>query len=165
MQPPETTTPTTTPHFSTAEAATMTDLTVRQLDHWARGGIFPPSVQQAQGSGTRNRYSFGDIIALRSLSRLKCRQWSTQKLRRAIALLREVMDDPNPLRQAILIGDRQTLLALYRTKQGEQALLDGLRAGGQGVLSLVIEVVEAETRQILRNLSERKGDDNDDNGA
>ncbi|MBC8136965.1 MAG: hypothetical protein H8F28_13865 [Fibrella sp.] len=140
----------------------MTGLTVRQLDHWARGGIFAPSVQQAHGSGTRNRYSFGDVIQLRSLYRLKCRRWSTQKLRRAITLLREVMDDPNPLRQAILVGDRHTLLAFYRTKQGEQALLDGLRAGGQLVLSLVIEVVETETRQIILNLSERKGDDNDD---
>ncbi|WP_309708478.1 MerR family transcriptional regulator, partial [Armatimonas sp.] len=113
------------PNFSTVEAASMTGLTVRQLDHWARGGIFLPSIKQAHGSGTRNRYSFGDIIQLRSLHRLKCRRWSTQKLRSVIALLRELMNDPNPLRQAILVADNHTLLALYRTKQGEQALLDG----------------------------------------
>lgn len=150
--------------FSTNDTADLTGLTVRQLDHRARGGIFTPSVQRAQGSGTRNRYSFGDIIQLRSLFRLKCRRWSTQKLRRAITLLRAVMDDPNPLRQAVLVGDRHTLLAMYRTKQGEQALLDGLKANGQLVLSLVIEVVETETKQILRNLGKRKGGDCDDLG-
>jgi DNA-binding transcriptional MerR regulator len=143
--------------FSTAEVAAMTGLTVRQLDHWARRGIFLPSVQQAQGSGTRSRYSFGDVIQLRSLYRLKCRRWSTQKLGEVLGLIREVIDDPNPLHHALLVGDNHTLLVFCRTKQGEQIMLDGLKAGGQLVLSLVIEVVEDETRQILRNLSEQKG--------
>jgi len=135
--------------FSTTQVADMTGLSVRQLDYWARQGIFTPELQSANGSGTRKRYSLGDVIQLLSLRRLHCYRWPTQKLRRAIEMLRGVIQDPNPLRQATLIADRHTLLAIYRTKQGEQLLLDGLKADGQQVLSLVIEAVEAETRQLI----------------
>ena len=137
------------PAFSTAQVADMTGLSVRQLDYWARQGIFSPELQHANGSGTRKRYSLGDVVQLRSLRRLHCYRWPTQKLRRAIEMLRGVIHDPNPLRQATLIADRNTLLAIYGTKRGEQLLLDGLKAGGQHVLSLVIEAVEAETRQLI----------------
>lgn len=135
--------------FSTTQVANMTGLSVRQLDYWARKDIFTPEVQQADGSGTRKRYSLRDIVQLRSLRRLQCYRWPTQKLRRAIEMLREVMNDPNPLRQSTLIADRDTLLAIYRTKQGEALLLDGLKAGGQHVLSLVLEMIEAETHQLV----------------
>src|SRR5579871_1281933 len=144
------------PHsFSTAHVADMTGLTVRQLDYWAQQGIFVPGVRQSRGPGTTKLYSLDDVIQLRSLSHLKCFRWSTQKLRNAINMLREVMRDPNPLRQAMLIADRKTLLAVYKTKQGEQILLDGLRAGGQHVLSLVIETVEEETRLLILSLRDR----------
>jgi hypothetical protein len=106
-------------------------------------------------------YSLEDVVQLRSLKKLKCYRWSTQKLRGAIEMLRGVMRDPNPLRQAMLIGDRNTLLAVYKTKQGEQVLLDALRAGGQQVLSLVIETIEAETWQLILSLAE-EGNAHDD---
>lgn len=135
--------------FSTAQVADMTGLSVRQLDYWAHQGIFTPELQQASGSGTRKRYSLEDVVQLRSLRRLQCFRWPTQKLRRAIEMLRNVMHDPNPMRQSTLIADRNTLLAIYRTKQGEELHLDGLKVGGQLVLSLVIEMVESETRQLI----------------
>lgn len=135
--------------FTTAQVADMTGLTIRQLDYWSQQEIFVPSLHQAQGSGTRKRYSFDDVIQLRSLRKLLCRRWSTQKLRLAISMLREVIRDPNPLRYASLIADKSTLLAVYKTKEGERILLDGLCTGGQHVMSLVIETVEEETRQLI----------------
>lgn len=141
--------------FTTAQVADMTGLSMRQLDYWSQRGIFVPSIQQAQGSGTRKHYSFEDVIQLRSLRKLLCRRWSTQKLRQAISMLREVMQDPNPLRYASLIADKSTLLAVYKTKEGERILLDAHCTGGQQVMCLVIEVVEEETRQLLLNYSEQ----------
>lgn len=133
--------------FTTEQTAQMTDLTVRQLDYWAQETIFVPGIQQATGSGTRKRYSRDDIIQLRALKKVKTARWSTQKIRQAIDRLREVMDDPNPLRQAILIADSRTLLAIYKTEQGRREFLDALECGGQRVLSLVLETVEEETRR------------------
>lgn len=135
--------------FSTNQVSELTGLSVRQLTYWAQQGSFTPTVQQPGGPGTRSIYSFEDVIQLRSLRILQCRRWSTQKLRRAVAMLQEVMHDPHPLRQAALIGDRNTLLAIYKTQEGARVMLDGKRAGGQHVLSLVLEAVEAETRQMI----------------
>src|SRR5258708_38825159 len=117
--------------FSTNQVAEMTGLTVRQLNHWVKKGTFAPAVQQPDGPGTRSLYSFDDVIQLRSLRLLQCRRWSTQKLQKAIAMLREVMRDPHPLRQVTLIGDRNTRLAIYKTKEGERVMLHDQRAGGK----------------------------------
>ena len=133
--------------FTTKQTARMTGLTVRQLDYWAQETIFVPGIRQAFGSGTRKCYSCEDIVQLRALKKIKTARWSTQKIHQAIGRLREVMDDPNPLRQAILIADRQTLLAIYKTEQGRRELLDALQCGGQRVLSLVLETVAEETRR------------------
>jgi DNA-binding transcriptional MerR regulator len=145
--------------FTTTQVADMTGLSMRQLDYWAQNAIFVPSIQQAHGSGTRKLYSLDDVIQLRSLRKLICSRWSTQKLRQAISMLREVMHDSNPLRYASLISDKRTLLAVYKTKAGERVLLDALCSGGQQVMSLVIEVVEEETRQLLRDFDEQDGSD------
>jgi DNA-binding transcriptional MerR regulator len=144
--------------FSTKQVSEMTGLTVRQLTHWAQYGTFTPAVQQPDGPGTRSLYSYDDIVQLRSLRLLQCRRWSIQKLEKAIIMLREVMRDPHPLRQATLIGDRHTLLAIYKTKEGERVMLDGQRMGGQQVLSLVLETVEVETQQ---RIVQFVGQDND----
>src|SRR5690242_16269881 len=132
--------------FTTSQVADITGLSVRQLDYWSQQSIFVPSMQQASGSGTRKRYSFEDVIQLRSLRKLLCRRWSTRKLSQAISMLREVMHDPNPLRYASLIDDKTTLLAVYKTREGERVLLDALCSGGQHIMSLVIETVEEEAR-------------------
>jgi DNA-binding transcriptional MerR regulator len=142
--------------FTTAQVAEMTGLSMRQLDYWSQQGIFVPSLQQAHGSGTRKRYSFDDVIQLRSLRKLLCRRWSTQKLNQAISMLRVVMQDPNPLRYASLIDDKNTLLAVYKTREGERILLDALCSGGQQVMSLVIETVEEEARQLLLDFDRRE---------
>ena len=42
--------------FSTAEAARLTGLTPRQLDHWDRQGFLRPSVERAAGYGSARRW-------------------------------------------------------------------------------------------------------------
>lgn len=45
--------------FRTSEVAKLTGLTLRQLDHWDRTGLFRPSLAQAEGRGSARFYSFG----------------------------------------------------------------------------------------------------------
>jgi len=137
------------PEFSTVQVAALTGLSVRQLDYWAHQGIYTPELQQASGPGTRKRYSVADVVHLRSLRRLKGFRWPTQKLRRTIEMLRDATNDPNPLRHSTFIADRNTLLAAYRSDSGEERLLDGMKAGGQQVLSLVLERDDAAARQLV----------------
>lgn len=135
--------------YTTVEVAHMTGFTVRQLDYWAREGIVVPSIQQSHGPGTRRLYSFDDLVQLRFIRRLKHHRWSTQKIRRAIAKLREVMGHPDPLKQAVLVHSQKTILAICKTKEGERILLDTLDPGGQQVMWVVLDALEAETRSVM----------------
>src|SRR5260221_14410575 len=79
--------------YLTAQAARISGFSVRQLDYWARSGILIPSVQNANGQGTRRHYSFNDLVKLRFIQQLKEKGWSTQKIRKTLGHLRNFVDD------------------------------------------------------------------------
>ena len=133
--------------FTTIEVAKMTGFSVRQLDYWALQGLVVPGVQQSHGPGTRKIYSLDDLVQLQFIRQLKSYGWSTQKIKQAIDILKDVMNDPNPLKHAILIHGKNTLFALCKTKEGERIVLDTLNVGGQQVMGVVIEMLIEEAQQ------------------
>src|SRR5262245_36282745 len=76
--------------FSTAEAARLSNLTPRQLDHWARLGFLCPSVQRAGGYGTCRRYSFTDLVKLRVAARLRASGIGLARIRRCVEALKRL---------------------------------------------------------------------------
>src|ERR1700693_1567336 len=110
--------------FTTNEVARMTGFSVRQLDYWALQGLIVPGIQQSHGPGTRKLYSLDDLVQLQFIRQLKHYGWSTQKIKQAIDTLRDVMNDPDPLKHAILVHGKNTLFALCKTKEGERIALD-----------------------------------------
>lgn len=59
------------------------------------------------------------------------------------------MQDPDPLRYAVLAYDAGRLLAFYNTQQGRRACVDALNAGGQQVLEIVLETLKEDTLRLL----------------
>lgn len=53
-----------TPTFSSRQAADVAGITYRQLDYWARTDMIRPSAIDANGSGSRRRYSVADVRLL-----------------------------------------------------------------------------------------------------
>ena len=51
--------------FSAGEAAKITGVSYRNLDHWARTKFIVPSISEARGTGTERKYAFDDLVALR----------------------------------------------------------------------------------------------------
>jgi DNA-binding transcriptional MerR regulator len=133
--------------YRTSEVAQLTGLSLRQLDYWAQQKILEPSIQRSYGPGTRRLYSFDDIIQLRFIRRVRQQGWSTQKIREAITRLREVMEDPSPLKGAVLVNGKRTILAICKTREGERILLDTLDVGGQQVMWFVLETLVEEVQQ------------------
>ncbi len=133
--------------YTTKEVAYISGFTVRQIGYWAQQGIIVPSIQKAHGSGSRRYYSFEDLLQLRFIRQLMKHGWSLQKIREAIARLRDVMGDPNSLQKAVLVHGSQTILAICKTKEGERILLDTLDPGGQQVMWIYLETLEEETKQ------------------
>jgi DNA-binding transcriptional MerR regulator len=76
--------------FSTAEAARLSGLTPRQLDHWARRGFLCPSLQEAAGYGSARRYSFTDIVKLRVAARLRGSGVSLPRIRRCVEAVKRL---------------------------------------------------------------------------
>ncbi len=146
-------------NYTTTEIAQAIGFSVRQLDYWAQQGMIVPSVQDAHGSGTRKLYSLDDLIQLQFIRQLKHYGWSTQKIRQAIVILRNVINDPNPLKHAVLIHGKNTIFALCKTKDGERIALDALNGGGQQAMGIVLEILIEEAQQIAQNIEVSQRDE------
>lgn len=101
--------------LSTKVVSALCGATVRQVDYWARSGLLKPSIRDAAGRGTRRRYSFRDLVALKTISKLcegKCR---IQQIRSAIAYLAAHYPDEshaNALARLTLLTDGKTVYML-----------------------------------------------------
>jgi DNA-binding transcriptional MerR regulator len=73
--------------FSTSEAAELTGATVRKIDHWASTGLLKPSGRDADGKGTRRRFTFRDVVALRAIEQLREKNCPLQQIRATVAYL------------------------------------------------------------------------------
>jgi len=140
--------------FTTSEIAQITGFSLRQLDYWASHNLIIPAVQQSLGPGTRKLYSIENLIQLQFFKRLKQFGWSTQKIKQAIDTLKIVMDDPSPLKNAVLVNANGTIVALFKTKEGERIVLDALSTSGQQVMGIVLEMLIEQTVQLKKQTPE-----------
>jgi DNA-binding transcriptional MerR regulator len=116
--------------FGGPQVCQLVGITYRQLDHWARTGLLRPSLAEAQGSGTKRRYSYRDVLELKVIKRLIDGGVSLQSARRAVGCLRQ--DLGADLASAnLVLSDTNSVLA---HTDGE--LVD-LLAHGQGVFNVV----------------------------
>jgi len=134
--------------FTTPTVAEMLGLSVRQLDYWAKQEIVVPSIQRSRGRGSPKRYALDDMVQLYFIARLKQHAWSTQRIRAAIVRLRDVMEDPLPLRTAVLFDRKGTILALCKAKDGERVLLDIEKRGAQQVMWMTVEVLVEDLQRV-----------------
>jgi DNA-binding transcriptional MerR regulator len=112
------------------QVCSIVGITYRQLDYWARTGLLRPSLAEAQGSGSKRRYSYGDLLELKVIKQLLDAGTSLQSARRAVECLRDGLGVDLPSSNLVLNGNRSILAH----SQGE--IVD-LLAGGQGVFNIV----------------------------
>ena len=127
--------------FSTAEAARLSNLTSRQVDHWARQGFLLPSVRDATGYGSRRRYSFTDVVRLRVASRLRASGVGLPKIRRCVEVLKR-LDSSGEVDLAgarLIVAGNRVLWA-----RSDREVVDLLR-GGQLVLVFPVGDAVEET--------------------
>jgi DNA-binding transcriptional MerR regulator len=131
--------------FSAGEAARISGLNYRTLDHWARTKFIVPSISEANGTGTERRYAFGDLIALRVAHELRLGGISTQALRSIVNYLRNKRGLQNPLAEArlVVIGSDVHLV----TSCDEITSL--LRRPGQATFAFLLDI--GRTVEAIRN--------------
>jgi len=91
--------------FYTGEAARITGIPYRTIDHWARTGLLTPSISKGRGSGRCRLYSLGDLLALRVVRDLRATGVSGKSLRKVINVLhKSALDAPLAQVQLLVIG-------------------------------------------------------------
>ncbi|MGA2836045.1 MAG: MerR family transcriptional regulator [Acidimicrobiales bacterium] len=116
--------------FRGAQVCAVVGITYRQLDYWARTGLLRPSLVDATGSGSKRRYSYGDVLELKVIKRLLDAGLKLQQARQAVECLRGDLGVDLASAQLVL-ADNRSILA---TSGGD--LVD-LLAGGQGVFNVL----------------------------
>ena len=116
--------------FRGPQVCSLVGITYRQLDYWARTNLIRPSVCDAAGSGSKRRYSYGDLLELKVIKSLLDAGVALQSARKALEYLRQNLGEDIASANLVLNGSRSVL-----ARTGEE-IVDLLK-GGQGVLSIV----------------------------
>jgi hypothetical protein len=97
--------------FTSREASAITGLTRRQLAYWATSGLITPSHHSPGGHA---RYTFTDLVALKTAKRLLDSGVSVQKIRGSIAALLAFLPACNrPLSELSLLASGDMVLAFH----------------------------------------------------
>jgi DNA-binding transcriptional MerR regulator len=127
--------------FSTRQVCSITGLSARQLGYWRKTGFLSPAKQTRGGHA---RYSFIDLISLKTASRLIGAGVSVQRIRQCLqSLSRFLPNTDTPLQDLSLVATGDVVLIL---RSG--AAFDAL-TGQEWILQ--VADLEREARLMLSN--------------
>jgi DNA-binding transcriptional MerR regulator len=96
--------------FSTRQVCRITGLSARQLGYWRKTGFLSPAKQTRGGHA---RYSFIDLISLKTASRLIDAGVSVQRIRQCLlSLSRFLPSTDTPLQELSLVATGDVVLVL-----------------------------------------------------
>lgn len=93
------------------DACRQTGITYRQLNYWDKIGLVHPSINQARGSGSRRVYSHRDLAQLRLCRQLVDVGVTLQRIRYALAAIREADQAGQHARYLIIHTDSVAVAA------------------------------------------------------
>ncbi len=97
--------------FSIRQVSTVTGLSPRQLGYWRKTGLLSP---EQRTPGGHARYSFTDLIALKTAKRLIDAGISVQRIRRCIQSLTGFLPTTDkPLQELSLVATGDVVLVLH----------------------------------------------------
>ena len=125
--------------FSRQQVTAITGLSSRQISYWRKTGLIVP---QTYTGGGHARYSFSDLIALRTAKRLLDAKISLQRIRRCLrSLTRYLPNSDRPLVELSLVVTGDVVLVFH----GERAF-DAL-TGQEWVFPVAELATEVEKMQ------------------
>ena len=132
--------------FSTGQAARLTGLSARQLDHWDRKGFLKPSLEGARGYGSKRRYSFADVVRMRVAARLRAAGVGLARIQRCAEALERLGGDTADLGGVrLLVTGSRVLWA-----RSDREVVDLLKEGQLVLVFSVGDAVEETAGAIAR---------------
>ncbi len=140
-----------TQHYSGKKAAEIVGITYRQLDYWARTDLVRPALGDAGGSGSRRRYSYGDLLELKVVKSMLDAGIKLESVREAFSYLRtQLGQEVSSARlvigggSAILVRDDHELLDVLQRGQFVMTSLLSLDGVQQEIDAAIVELFPAE---------------------
>ncbi len=118
--------------FSGKKAADVVGISYRQLDYWARTDLIRPSLADAQGSGSRRRYSYRDLLELKLVKTLLDDGIKLESIREAFGYLRDRLGEDLSTAKLVIAGNSAVLV-----RENDELIDVVNRYQGQGVLNLL----------------------------
>ena len=130
--------------FTVGQAARLTGLSVAMVNYLCRQGIVEPSCGCPRGHGSRRHYAFGELVALRLVSKLSKAGASILRLKQGMHALRQwhpaITLTSLPAKHLVTDGQH-----IYLRQEGEslERLFDG-----QYAFAFVIELSQLQSEVI-----------------
>jgi DNA-binding transcriptional MerR regulator len=116
--------------YSGARTAEIVGITYRQLDYWARTDLVRPSLEDANGSGSRRKYSYRDLLELKVIKSLLDAGIKLESVREVFSYLQDNLGEDVASANLVIQGNQAVLV-----RDGGE-LID-LVQKGQGVLNVL----------------------------
>ncbi len=95
--------------FRTRDVVQILKISRRQLQYWSQTGLVKPSMKTPGG---HSRYTFEDLVALKTAKRLIDSGVSVQRIRASMAALRRILPTvKRPLAELVLVATGDVVLA------------------------------------------------------
>jgi len=115
--------------FSGKRTAQLVGITYRQLDYWARTDLVRPSLTDAQGSGSRRKYAYQDLLELKVIKTLLDAGIRLELVREVFSYLQDNLGTDVASANLVISGSSPLLVS------GEE-IIDLIKQG-QGVLNVL----------------------------
>ena len=130
--------------YTAGEVASLFDVSEGRLRYWDRSGFLSPAGQD----GKKKRYTFADLVAVRSAVTLLERGVSLQKVRKLVATLREKMPiGTHPVSTMRIMSDDKTVIIAQDECEYEAHT-------GQLLMDFKVEIIEEAVVTKLPNREE-----------
>jgi DNA-binding transcriptional MerR regulator len=98
--------------FSSQDVTRITSISQRQLQYWCKTALIIPSMQTAGGHA---RFSFYDLVTIKTIATLLRAGVSTQKVRQCIAKLQQILPEVKyPLSELSIVANGETILVFHQ---------------------------------------------------
>jgi len=143
--------------YDSKTASRLVGVSLRQLQYWDEQDFIRPSVQLAEGRGTKRLYSFHDLVCLKVVRDLAHHGFTLQKIRRCLGPLKEDSSQTErPAESLKYLTDGEELFVITSDRRKILDAIERQFVVSLGIGSLVRELDNATKRKVPGAEGKRK---------
>ena len=135
--------------YDSKTASRLVGVSLRQLQYWDEQDFIRPSVQLAEGRGTKRLYSFHDLVCLKVVRDLAHHGFNLQKIRRCLApLKKDSSQTERPAESLKYLTDGEELFVITSDRRKILDAIERQFVVSLGIGSLVRELDSAAKQEV-----------------